>query len=79
MSIELRNGVVGFGERAKIEAQKVLNLCASISSARLDQKHVVADFLMCIDDAIHAFHGYIKNQSNGSDFKHKRMHISEFG
>ena len=79
MSIELRNGVVGFGERAKIEAQKVLNLCASISSARLDQKHVVADFLMCIDDAIHAFHGYIKNQPNGSDFKHKRMHISVFG
>lgn len=57
----------------------MLNLCASISSARLDQKHVVTDFLMCIDDAIHAFHGYIKNQSNGSDFKHKRMHISEFG
>lgn len=25
------------------------------------------------------FTGYIKNQLNGSDFKHKRMHILEFG
>ena len=25
------------------------------------------------------FTGYINNQLNGSDFKHKRMHIIEFG
>lgn len=25
------------------------------------------------------FTGYIKNQLNGSNFKHKRMHILEFG
>ena len=25
------------------------------------------------------FTGYINNQLNGSDFKHKRMHILEFG
>ena len=40
-----------------MKAQYVLDLCASICSAHLDQKHVVADFLMCIDEAIHAFHG----------------------
>lgn len=62
-----------------MKAQYVLDLCASICSAHLDQKHVVADFLMCIDEAIHAFHGLFNNQLNGSDFKHKRMHIIEFG